>query len=41
MMPKLQLMIMRKPVRSTHGKHNHRVVRQKVVDFTTVKKRLN
>lgn len=42
MMPKLQLMVIRKPsIPGRYEKHEHRVVRQKVVGYRTIEKYLN
>lgn len=42
MMPKLQLMVIRKPAtKGRSEKHEHRVVRQKVVGYRTIEKYLN
>jgi|GEM_PF-3151351 hypothetical protein len=42
MLPKLQLMVIRKPsIKGRSEKHGHRVVRQKVVSNRTMEKALN
>jgi len=42
MMPKLQLMVIRRPTRLGHmEKHENRIVRKKVVDHRTIENDLN